>query len=122
MNDAIPSSGPITTQVYPAISHAEFGRLLAKYGYDTEPVCELGRIGYRTLSQPRFTAWMQTPFKGRAESRRTHISICGATGASLPTTRSSCWAASPSTTCAASSGTGRRISSSSATRSDGGCG
>jgi len=67
MNDAIPSSGPITTQVYPAISHAEFGRLLAKYGYDAEPVNEADRIGYRTLTQPTFTAWMQTPFKLRAD-------------------------------------------------------
>ena len=65
MNEVVPSTGPVTTLVYPSISHAEFGRLLQKYGYDAEPVTEEDRIGYRTLSQPRFTAWMQTPFKPR---------------------------------------------------------
>jgi hypothetical protein len=65
MEDAIPSTGPFRTLVNPSISHAEFGRLLQKFGYDAESVNEEGRIGYRTLTEPRFTAWMQTPFKGR---------------------------------------------------------
>ena len=65
MNEVIPATGPVTTLVYPSIGHAEFGRLLQKYGYDAEPVNEDDRIGYRTLSQPRFTAWMQTPFNQR---------------------------------------------------------
>jgi hypothetical protein len=65
MEEVVPTSGPITTLVYPSISHAEFGRLLQKYVYDAEPVTENERIGYRTLSQPRFTAWMQTPFQPR---------------------------------------------------------
>ncbi len=58
-------SGPLRTLVYPSIGHAELGRLLQKYGYDAEAIEEDGRSGYRTLSQPRFTAWMQTPFTGR---------------------------------------------------------
>lgn len=65
MNEAIPATGPLMTLVYPSIGHAEFGRLLAKYGYDAEAVEEDGRIGYRTLCVPRFTAWMQTPFEPR---------------------------------------------------------
>lgn len=59
-------SGPIRTLVYPSIGHVELGRLLQKYGYDAEAIEEDGRRGYRTLSQPRFTAWLQTPFAGRA--------------------------------------------------------
>lgn len=58
--------GPIHTLVYPSIGHIELGRLLQKYGYDAEAIEENGRCGYRTLSQPRFTAWLQTPFPGRA--------------------------------------------------------
>jgi hypothetical protein len=60
-------SGPIRTLVYPSISHVEFGRLLQKHGYEAEAIEEDGRCGYRTLSQPRFTAWLQTPFIGRAD-------------------------------------------------------
>ena len=58
-------SGPVRTLVYPSIGHAELGRLLQKHGYDAEAIVEEGRSGYRTLSEPRFTAWMQTPFPGR---------------------------------------------------------
>ena len=58
-------SGPIQTLVYPSIGHAELGRLLQKHGYDAEAIEEDGRSGYRTLSQPGFTAWLQTPFPGR---------------------------------------------------------
>jgi hypothetical protein len=58
-------SGPVQTLVYPSIGHAELGRLLQKYGYDAEAIEEDARSGYRTLSQPRFTAWLQTPFPGR---------------------------------------------------------
>ncbi len=58
-------SGPIRTLVYPSIGHVELGRLLQKHGYDAEAIEEDGRCGYRTLSQPRFTAWLQTPFSGR---------------------------------------------------------
>lgn len=65
MEASIPSTGPINAPVYPSISHEELGRLLQKYGYDAEPVHEEGRIGYRTLTQPRFTAWLQTPFNLR---------------------------------------------------------
>lgn len=67
MSDDIPSSGPVSSLVYPAISHDEFGRLLRKYGYDAEVIVEHGRIGYRTLTVPRFSAWMQTPFRGRPD-------------------------------------------------------
>jgi hypothetical protein len=59
------ATGPIQTLVYPAIGHAEFGRLLQKFGYDAEAIKEKGRVGYRTLGVPRFTAWMQTPFPAR---------------------------------------------------------
>jgi len=59
------STGPIQTLVYPAIGHAEFGRLLQKYGYDAEAIKDKDRMGYRTLGAPRFTAWMQTPFHKR---------------------------------------------------------
>lgn len=59
------ASGPVRTLVYPSIGHAELGRLLQKYGYDAEPIEEAGRSGYRTLSQPGFTAWLQTPFPER---------------------------------------------------------
>lgn len=58
-------SACIQTSVYPSIGHAELGRLLQKFGYDAEPIDEKGRSGYRTLSQPQFTAWLQTPFDGR---------------------------------------------------------
>jgi hypothetical protein len=58
-------SGPVQTLVYPSIGHAELGRLLRKHGYDAEAIEEDGRSGYRTLSQPRFTAWLQTPFDKR---------------------------------------------------------
>jgi hypothetical protein len=58
-------SGPVQTLVYPSIGHAELGRLLQKHGYDAEAIGEDGRNGYRTLSQPSFTAWLQTPFPGR---------------------------------------------------------
>lgn len=58
-------SGPIQTLVYPSIAHAEFGRLLQKFGFDAEPVADDGRIGYRILGIPRYVAWMQTPFPER---------------------------------------------------------
>jgi hypothetical protein len=78
MKDSIPSTGPVRTLVYPSISHAEFGRLLQKYGYDAEPVHEKGRIGYRTLTQPRFTAWLQTPFDLRpGEFAAVFLFVCG---------------------------------------------
>jgi hypothetical protein len=59
------AAGSVRTLVYPSIGHAELGRLLRKHGYDAEAIEEDGRRGYRTLSQPRFTAWLQTPFPGR---------------------------------------------------------
>jgi hypothetical protein len=67
MEEALPSSGPIQAAVYPSISYDEFGRLLRKFGFPAEPVAENDRFGYRTLAEPRFTAWMQTPFKGRPD-------------------------------------------------------
>ena len=63
MEDALPTSGPIQATVYPAISHDEFGRLLRKFGYPAQPAVDQGRFGYRTLNEPRFSAWMQTPFR-----------------------------------------------------------
>ncbi len=59
------AAGPVRTLVYPSIGHAELGRLLQKDGYDAEAIENDGHSGYRTLSQPRFTAWLQTPFPGR---------------------------------------------------------
>jgi hypothetical protein len=59
------ASGPVRTLVYPSLGHAELGRLLQKYGYEAEAIEEDGRSGYRTLSEPRFTAWLQTPFPRR---------------------------------------------------------
>ena len=59
------ASRSIQTLVYPSIGHAELGRLLQKYGYDAQAIEEDGRSGYRTLSQPSFTAWLQTPFPRR---------------------------------------------------------
>lgn len=67
MEEALPTSGPIQAAVYPSISYDEFGRLLRKYGFPAEPLVDAGRFGYRTLTEPRFTAWMQTPFKGRPD-------------------------------------------------------
>ena len=63
MEDALPTSGPIQAAVYPAISYDEFGRLLRKFGYPAQPAVDQGRFGYRTLNEPRFSAWMQTPFR-----------------------------------------------------------
>ena len=63
MEDALPTSGPIQTAVYPAISYDEFGRLLRKFGYPAQPAIDRGRFGYHTLAEPRFSAWMQTPFR-----------------------------------------------------------
>ena len=67
MAESFPTSGPVTTSVYPSISYDEFGRLLRKFGYAAEPVFDQSRFGYRTLVEPRFRAWMQTPFRGRAD-------------------------------------------------------
>jgi len=67
MEEALPNSGPIQAAVYPAISYEEFGRLLRKYGFPAEPLTKNGRFGYRTLTEPCFTAWMQSPFKGRPD-------------------------------------------------------
>jgi hypothetical protein len=67
MAATIPTSGPIETAVYPSISYDEFGRLLRKYGYAAESLIDRNRFGYRTLAQPYFAAWMQTPFRGRPD-------------------------------------------------------
>ncbi|MFZ2508418.1 MAG: hypothetical protein WAW79_08115 [Steroidobacteraceae bacterium] len=72
-------SGPIRTLVYPSIGHVEFGRLLHKHGYDAEAIEEHGRCGYRTMSQPRFTAWLQTPFSGRLLMAHTLVISGGIT-------------------------------------------
>jgi hypothetical protein len=63
MNDMLPTSGPIEAPVYPAISYEEFGRLLRKFGYPARAAVDQGRFGYRTLTEPHFGAWMQTPFR-----------------------------------------------------------
>ena len=67
MATTLPTSGPIETSVYPSISYEEFGRLLRKYGYAAEALIDRNRFGYRTLTQPYFGAWMQTPFRGRPD-------------------------------------------------------
>lgn len=67
MANAIPTSGPLQTNVYPSISYEEFGRLLRKYGYAAEALIDQNRFGYRTLAEPNFSAWMQTPFRGRPD-------------------------------------------------------
>lgn len=67
MEEALPASGPIQASVYPSISYEEFGRLLRKHGYPARAVVEANRFGYRTLAEPRFSAWMQTPFRGRPD-------------------------------------------------------
>jgi hypothetical protein len=63
MNDMLPTSGPIEAPVYPAISYEEFGRLLRKFGFPARAMLDQDRFGYRTLAEPRFGAWMQTPFR-----------------------------------------------------------
>jgi hypothetical protein len=65
MEETIPSTGPINAPVYPSIGHEELGRLFQKFGYDAEALPDGKDKGYRTLSEPRFTAWMQTPFTPR---------------------------------------------------------
>jgi hypothetical protein len=67
MAPTLPTSGPIETSVYPSISYEEFGRLLRKYGYAAEALVDRNRFGYRTLAEPCFRAWMQTPFRGRPD-------------------------------------------------------
>ena len=67
MSETIPSYGPIQTNVYPSISYDEFGRLLRKYGYAAEALIDRNRFGYRTLATPCFGAWMQSPFRRRAD-------------------------------------------------------
>src|SRR5688572_22172328 len=67
MATTLPTSGPIETSVYPSISYEEFGRLLRKYGYAAEALIDRNRLGYRTLAEPCFRAWMQTPFRGRPD-------------------------------------------------------
>jgi hypothetical protein len=63
MDETLPTSGPIQAAVYPALSYDEFGRLLRKFGYPAQPALDQGRFGFRTLTEPRFSAWMQTPFR-----------------------------------------------------------
>lgn len=65
MEEPIPSTGPINAPVYPSIGYEELGRLLQKFGYDALPSQDNDRLGYRTLTEPRFTAWLQTPFPPR---------------------------------------------------------
>jgi hypothetical protein len=67
MSEALPTYGPVNTSVYPSISYEEFGRLLRKYGYAAEALIDQGRFSYRTLAEPHFGAWMQTPFRGRPD-------------------------------------------------------
>jgi hypothetical protein len=67
MATTLPTSGPIETSVYPSISYEEFGRLLRKYGYAAEALIDRNRFGYRTLAEPCFRAWMQTPFRSRPD-------------------------------------------------------
>jgi hypothetical protein len=63
MSNTLPTSGPVEAPVYPAISYDEFGRLLRKFGYPARAAVDQGRFGYRTLTEPHFGAWMQTPFR-----------------------------------------------------------
>ena len=65
MEEPIPSTGPINAPVYPSITHEELGRLLQKFGYDAEALTHSRDQGYRTLTEPQFTAWLQTPFRPR---------------------------------------------------------
>jgi hypothetical protein len=67
MSETIPAYGPLKTDVYPSISYDEFGRLLRKYGHPAEAILDRNRFGYRTLTEPRFGAWMQTPFRRRPD-------------------------------------------------------
>lgn len=67
MSETLPTYGPVNTNVYPSISYEEFGRLFRKYGYAAEALIDQGRFGYRTLTDPHFGAWMQTPFRGRPD-------------------------------------------------------
>jgi len=67
MAEPLPTSGPVTTSVYPSISYDEFGRLLRKFGFAAEALIDRGRFGYRSLAEPSFGAWMQTPFRGRPD-------------------------------------------------------
>ncbi len=67
MSETIPAYGPLKTNVYPSIGYEEFGRLLRKYGYAAQALIDQGRFGYRTLAEPCFRAWMQTPFRGRPD-------------------------------------------------------
>jgi hypothetical protein len=67
MAEPFPTSGPVTTTVYPSISYDEFGRLLRKFGFAAKALVDRGRFGYRSLAEPCFGAWMQTPFRGRPD-------------------------------------------------------
>lgn len=65
MEDAIPDSGPINAPVHPSLGLTDLGALLRDAGFDAEPYEDDGRVGYRMLTEPRFTVLLQTPFDKR---------------------------------------------------------
>lgn len=65
MEETIPSTGPISALVHPSLGHQDLGAILRDAGFDAEPFEDGERIGYRTLTQPRFTVQLQTPFDKR---------------------------------------------------------
>jgi hypothetical protein len=56
---------PILAPVYPSIGFEDLGNLLRKNGYEIEPIARKPWPGYRTLTEPRFTIELTSPFSKR---------------------------------------------------------
>lgn len=65
MEETLPATGPINAPVHPSLGHADLGALLRDAGFDAESFEDDGRLGYKTLTEPRFSVLLQTPFDKR---------------------------------------------------------